>query len=136
MKKSVNKKSSEHGGAGVKFLLVAVALILAANAGYQFIPVAYNGESFKQEMQTAVIQGVAVPVIKTTPVDVVKGKIQKAMIANDIPLDASVEVKQINNIVNAHVTYTKEVPILPFGLYNYEYHFDHTATPSGFVMKN
>jgi hypothetical protein len=47
--------SSERGGAGVKFLIIFVVLILAANAGYNYIPVAYAGESFRQEMQTAVV---------------------------------------------------------------------------------
>lgn len=135
MKKAVKKKKSEHGGAGVKFLMVALVLFLIGNAGLQFVPVAYNGESFKQEMQTAVIQGVAVPAVGITPVEAVRGKIQKSMISNNIPLDATVDVKQANGAIHAHVVYTKEIPILPFGLYNYQYHFNYTATPTGFVTK-
>lgn len=134
MKKAVEKRSSEHGGAGVKFLLVMVGLILAANAGYQFIPVAYAGESLKQDMQTAVVQGLALPG-KMSPVDVVKQKIQTAVQSNNAPPDAVVEVKQFQNSIQAHVSYTKEVPLLPFGIYNYRYQFDYTATPSGFLTK-
>jgi len=33
------------------------------------------------------------------------------------------------------VTYTKKVPILPLGIYTYNYVFDNTATPAGFLMK-
>lgn len=135
MKKSVRKNEFERGGAGVNLLLVALVIMLAANAGYNYVPVAYSGESFKQEMQTAVVQGVAVPAVGMTPVDVIKGKIQKAMVSGSIPLDAKVDVKQVNNAVQARVVYTKDVQILPFGLYTYQYHFDHTATPTGFVTK-
>jgi len=134
MKKAVEKRSSEHGGAGVKFLIVAVSLFLMGNAAYHFIPVAYAGESLKQDMQTAVIQGLALP-SGASPIDLVKQKVQKSVVANNIPEDAFVEVKQINKVLQAHVAYTEAVPVLPFGIYNYQYEFDHTATPTGFLTK-
>lgn len=134
MKKAVKKRNSEHGGAGVKFLLVVLVLFLIGNAGYQFIPVAYAGETMKQDMQTAVVQGTALPG-KMSPVDMVKQKIQSAIQSNNVPADAFVEVKAVNNIIQAHVVYTQDVSLLPFGLYNYQYHFDHIATPTGFLTK-
>ena len=134
MKKVVEKRSSEHGGAGVKLLLVLLVLVLIGNAGYQWIPVAYAGESFKQDMQTAVVQGLASPG-RTSPIDLVKKKIIASAESNDIPTDFVIEVKAANNSVSAHVAYTKEVPLLPFGMYNYQYEFDHTATPVGFLTK-
>jgi hypothetical protein len=85
-------------------------------------------------MQTAVVQGLALPT-KMSPVDAVKAKIQNAVQSNHVPDDAFVEVKQVNNIIQAHVIYTKEIPVLPFGMYNYQYQFDHTVTPSGFLTK-
>lgn len=134
MKKVVETRSSERGGAGVKLLLVFLVLFLIGNAGYQFIPVAYAGESLKQDMQTAVVQGLAAPG-KVSPVDLVKKKIQSSIQSNNIPPEAFVEVKAANNSIQAHVAYTQDVPILPFGLYNYHYEFDHVATPSGFLTK-
>ena len=134
MKEALKKRSSEHGGAGAKFLVVIVVLFLIGNAGYQFIPVAYSGESLKQDMQTAVVQGLAMPG-RMSPIDMVKTKINNAAMSNNIPGDAFIEVKQVNNIIQAHVMYTKEVPVLPFGVYNYQYQFDHTATPTGFLTK-
>jgi hypothetical protein len=134
MKKKSEKRSSEHGGAGVKFLIVVVVLFLVGNAGYQFIPVAYAGESFKQDMQTAVVQGVAIPG-RLTPVDMVKQKIMIAVQTNNVPSNAYVEVRQVNNVVQAHVAYTQDIPILPFGIFNYHYQFDHIATPVGFLTK-
>ena len=134
MKKAVEKRSSEHGGAGVKFLIVALVLFLIGNAAFHFIPVAYAGESLKQDMQTAVIQGLAMPG-RMAPVDMVRQKVQNSVSSNNVPQDAFVEVKQVNKVIQAHVAYTAEVPVLPFGLYNYHYEFDHVATPTGFLTK-
>jgi hypothetical protein len=134
MKTKVNGRESERGSAGVKFLIVFVVIILAANAGYQFIPVAYAGESLKQEMQTAVVNGMAVPV-RMTPVDYVKNRVQKAVSDNNLPSDTLVEVKQVGNVVQAHAAFNQKIPILPFGIYSYNYKFDYTATPAGFLLK-
>jgi hypothetical protein len=134
MKKSVEKRNSERGSAGTTFLIIAVVLGLIGHAGYQFIPVAYGGESLKQDMQTAVIQGLAVPG-RGTPIDSIKQRLQSALRSNDIPPDAIIDVKQVNSVIQARVTYTKSVPILPFGIYSYNYQFDHTATPTGFLTK-
>jgi len=128
-------KQFERGGAGVKLVAVLVALFLLAHAGYNYIPAAYDGENFKQEMQTAVVQGMATP-NNITPVDMVKGKIQRAIAANNIPADAVVQVKSVNRSIAAQVVYSKKINILPFGLYTYVYQFDHTATPTGFLLKD
>ena len=134
MNNFVNDRGSERGGAGVKFLIVVVVLFLAANAGYNYIPVAYAAESMKSDMQTAVLQGLALPG-RINPVDNVKSRLQTAMRVNDLPADALMEVKQNGNSMTAHVVYTKEVNILPFGIYRYAYHFDQTVTPTGFLLK-
>ena len=127
-------RESERGSAGVKFVAVVAALILFGNALLNYVPVAYNAESLKTEMSTAVLQGLAISG-KLNPVDNVKARIAKAIVNNDIPADAVVDVKQAGNALTAHVMYTKEVNILPFGMYKYTYKFDHTATPTGFLMK-
>lgn len=128
-------RKSERGGAGVKLLLVALVLGLLANAGYQYVPVAYEGANFKQEMQTAVINGVSMPAIGKTSVDIVKEKILSAARTNNLPSNSVIQVRQLSNTVQAHVTYSKPVPVLPFGLYTRNYEFDHTATPSGFLTQ-
>ncbi len=134
MNKKTRNKNSEQGSAKVNLAVVLSILFLLAHAGYNYIPVAYEGENFKQEMQTAVVQGMAVP-SGITITDMVKGKLQRAMAANNIPPDAFVQVKQINNSVQAHVAYTKQVNMLPFGIYKYNYQFNHIATPTGFLLK-
>ncbi len=126
-------RHSERGGAGVKLLVVAVALVLVANAGYHFIPVAYNGESFKQAMSTAVVQGVAMPSSYGKTTDVVKQKIIAAAQAHDLPIDFQLDVLEKNKSITAHVHYVQPVPVIPFGIYDYQYEFDYTASPNGFL---
>ena len=134
MNNPVRDRTSERGSAGVKFLIVAFVIVLAANAGYNYIPVAYAAEAMKSDMQTAVLQGLALPG-RINPVDNVKSRLQKAIVQNDVPPDAFVEVKQNGNSMTAHVIYSKEVYLLPFGMYRYTYHFDQTVTPTGFLLK-
>jgi hypothetical protein len=135
MKRNTKKNyRDQRGGAGVKLVLILVVLITVANAGFNYIPVAYNGQSFKEEMQTAVIQGTALP-SGGDPLGAVKTRIKRLAAANDVPADAVIEVKQAGNVIQAHVMYSRQVRILPFGIYTHTYHFDHTATPAGFLSK-
>lgn len=126
---------SEHGGAGVKFLLVALVLLLCANAGFNYIPVAYEGANFRQEMDTAVVKGLAAGG-QMKPMDVVKASIQRAVYDNNIPADAVIDIKPAGGAIQAHVTYSKSVSMLPFGIYKYTYNFDYVATPRGYLLKS
>jgi hypothetical protein len=130
-----SSREAERGGAGVKFLLVAVVLFLAGHAGCNYIPVAYQGESYKQEMQTAVLQGTAIPT-SGNPVGVVKQRLQKVAKESELPPDTLIDVKQVNNVIQARVRYTRHVNILPFGIYSKPYLFDQTVSPSGFMLKD
>lgn len=136
MKIETKHRPSEVGGAGVKLLIVMAILFSLAHAGYNYIPVAYEGESFKQDMQTAVVQAVALPGANMAMTDMVKTKVLHAAANNNVPSNAIVEVKQNKGIPQAHVSYVKSVPILPFGLYTYNYKFDNVATPTGFLFKD
>jgi hypothetical protein len=134
MKTSARNRETERGGAGVKFLIVFSVILLVAHAGYNYVPVAYEAESLKTDMQTAVVQGLALPA-KVNPVENVKARILQSAQRNDVPADVVIDVKQAGNAISAHVVYQKEVSILPFGIYRYKYQFDHTATPTGFLLK-
>lgn len=133
MNEQIRDRTSERGSAGTKFFITVVIIMLVANAGYNYVPVAYEAESVKSEMSTAVLQGLATPG-KLSPVDNVKARIQRAMTVNHVPENAILDVKQAGAAVTARVAYSKEIGILPFGIYNYIYVFDHTATPSGFLL--
>jgi hypothetical protein len=129
-----SEQNRERGGAGIKFLFVFIVIILIANAGYNYVPVAYNGASLRQDMDTAVVKALGAPgQLKST--DVLAASLQKAVRDNDIPPDAIVEIKPAAAALEAHVSYTKKVPVLPFGLYNYNYDFDYTARPVGYLLK-
>jgi len=127
-------RHSERGSAGTKFVIILLALVLIAHAGFNYIPVAYSAENFKQEMQTAVVNGMAVP-STVKPVDNVRIRIERAAADNDIPKDMVLEVKMNTQTVVAHAVYSKKVNMLPFGMYVYEYKFDYTAIPSGYLLK-
>lgn len=135
MENRINNRNLERGSASVKFLIILISLILIGNAGYNYIPVAYEAEDFKQEMEKAVVQALALPNNADVP-GTIKSKIRRVALANAVPPDVVIEVKQVNNIYQARAAYLKQVNILPFGLYNYTYHFDHTATPTGFLAKS
>ncbi len=133
MKQLATLRNSERGSAAVKFTIILAVLMLIAHAGYNYVPVAYAAESLRTDMMTAVVQGLAMPG-KISPVENVKAKIAQSVHRNNIPPDALIDVKQNGNALTAHVIYSKPVNLLPFGIYTYTYRFDHTATPTGFLL--
>jgi hypothetical protein len=134
MERTVIGRNSERGSAGVKLMIVLTVIILAGHAGYNYVPVAYDAQAMRGDMDTAVLQGMALPG-KINPVDNVKERIQKAMVVNQVPQGATMDVKQAGNGMIARVTYTQPINILPFGMYKYNYVFDYTSTPTGFLLK-
>ncbi|MEO7674668.1 MAG: hypothetical protein ABIU09_11405 [Pyrinomonadaceae bacterium] len=134
MKNLENIRTSERGGAGVKFLAVGLVLVLGAHAGYNYIPIAYEGANLRQEMDTAVVKGLAASG-QLKPMEVVKASIQRAAADNRVPADAVIEIKPAGVTIQAHIIYTKPVSMLPFGLYKYKYNFDYVATPKGYLLK-
>lgn len=134
MNPATNTRHSERGSAAIKFLIILVGIVLLANAGYNYIPVAYQGASFRQEMDTAVVKGLAASG-SMKPLEVVKAHVSKAAADNDVPNDALIEIVPMGNHIQAHVTYQKKVNMLPFGLYKYNYDFDYVAAPQGYLTK-
>lgn len=135
MKDSYIERPAERGGAGAKFLIVAVVLVLLANAGYNYIPVAYEGASFKQEMDTAVVKGLA-SFGQLKPADIVSAHLKKAAYDYNLPPDAVIDIQATAKKLSATASYSKQVNILPFGIYKYKYQFDYTATPSGYLAND
>ena len=134
MKKLHGDRTSERGSAAVKFLLIFTVIVLIGNAGINYIPVAYNGASFRQEMDTAVVKALGSSG-RMKPMDVVTASLRKASSDHNIPEDAFVEIKPVNGVVEAHVIYSEKVNMLPFGLYKYDYNFDYIARPVGYLLK-
>lgn len=134
MKNPENNRSSERGSAGTKFLMIAVILFLIGNAAVNYIPVAYDGASFKTEMDAAVVKALAASG-QMKPLDIATGTVRRAISDYNVPADAFVEIKPVNGVIQAHVVFSKKVNILPFGIYKYDYSFDYVARPVGFLLK-
>lgn len=134
MKISTPNRHSERGSATTKFLIVLVFIVLLANAGYNYVPVAYQGAAMRQDMDTAVVKGLAASG-SMKPQAVVKAHVDRAMADNEVPADAIVEIIPAGNHIQAHVAYQKKVDILPFGIYRYNYDFNYTAVPTGYLLK-
>ncbi len=131
----VNHRQSEEGSAGVKLVAVLVVLFLVAHAGYNYIPVAYNGENFKTEMHAAVLQGSTLPPSAGNKAVATKTRLQKLASVNELPPDAKIDVKEVNGSVEATVSYTQNVNILPFGIYTYDYVFNNKSGVNDFLTK-
>ncbi len=134
MNRSTTYLHSERGSAGAKFLALLVFIALLAHAGYNYVPIAYNGASFRQEMDTAVVKGLAASG-QMKPADVVAAHMKKAAFDYNIPSDALIEVRPGQGHIAAHASYQQPVNILPFGIYKYNYDFNYTAVPTGYLLK-
>ena len=131
------KKNTRHGERGegrFKLIITLVVLFLAIWAGYNYIPVAYNAQVLKQEMDTTVLQAMSNPYAVKDPVGWTTTQLKKTGTEYGVPEDALIDVKpQKGGGVQAQVKYKKPVPVLPF--YTYDYEFDYTAHTSGLSTK-
>ena len=96
------RDNSERGGAGVKFLIVIVILFCVAHAGYSYIPVAYQGEDYKQKMTEIVLNAYAMPNALTNSPEVVKQRLRNYANDNGIPTNAFIKVDKVETEACAH----------------------------------
>ena len=123
---STKLRSSERGGARLKFLIVLAIIAAVAYAGYQFIPVAYQAYQLKDLMQHDVDTAVALG----KPPSWIQEQLVKSSPEYGIPADAVITPQQQDNRVEVRVQFTKPIEFPGF-VYNYE--FDHTAKSSTFL---
>ncbi len=69
------------------------------------------------------------------PTEVVAAHVKKAASDYSIPSTAFIEVKMEQRYIAAHASYQQPVNILPFGIYRYNYEFNYTAVPQGYLLK-
>lgn len=134
MKVSTRSLHSERGSAGIKFLFILLAIALLGNAGYNYVPVAYNGAAFKQEMDTAVVKALGASG-QMKPGEIAKAHIQRAAFDYKVPADAVIDIRVGEGPIRAYAAYQQPVNMLPFGLFKYNYKFEHTATPRGYLLE-
>jgi hypothetical protein len=128
-------RAAEHGSAGIKVLLIFLGLFLLGHALWNYVPIAYNGASFKQEMDTAVVKALAASG-QIKPLEVASATVTKAARDYQLPPDAIIEVKPVGGVVQVYASYSLPVNLLPLGLYRHQYKFEHTARPVGYLMKD
>jgi hypothetical protein len=115
------------GGTKMYAIVAILVLFLLGHAGYNYLPVVYQFENFKSEMKGATMRVLTMPHGAESLSDKLKKQIRLAGNENGVPANAVIEVTELNNSLKAHVRFTKEVSLLPFGLYRYRYEFDNTS---------
>lgn len=115
---------------GVKaYLIFAVLFVtVAVHAGWNYLPVLYQCENFRQEMKGTLINTVTMTYGKESLTKKAEKKLRSLANENGLPQDAVIEVTEKNKVLSAYVQFSRTVHILPFGLYDYEYEFEDTAT--------
>jgi len=119
-------RSSEGGGARLKFIIVVAIIAVIAYAGYQFIPVAYQAYQLKDLMQHDVDTAVALG----KPASWIKEQLVKSSPEYGVPADAVITPTQEDNRMEVRVQFTQPIEFPGF-VYNYE--FDHTAKSATFL---
>jgi hypothetical protein len=119
-------RSSERGGARLKFLIVASIIAAVAFAGYRFIPVAYQSYQLKDLMQHDVDTAVAMG----KPASWVKDQLVKNSADYGIPADAVITPQQQDNRMEVRVQFKQPIE---FPGFVYDYEFDHTAKSATFL---
>ncbi len=129
MNKIMNTKTrtSERGGARLKFVVVLAIIGLVAYVGYQVIPVFYQAYQIKDLMQHDVDTAVAMG----KPTSWITDQLVKSSPEYGIPKDAVITpTQQPDNRIEVRVQYTQPIEFPGF-VYNYE--FDHTAKSATFL---
>lgn len=120
-------RSSEQGGARLKFLIVITIIAIVAYAGYQFVPIGLQAYQLKDLMQHEVDAAAALG----KPDSWVKEQLVKSSAEYGIPADAVISPQTQNNRMEVRVQFTKPIEF-PGYVYNYE--FDYTAKSSTFLI--
>jgi hypothetical protein len=119
-------RTSERGGARLKFIVVVTIIAIVAYGGYQFIPVAYQAYQLKDLMQHDVDTAVALG----KPASWIKEQLVKSSPEYGVPADAVITPTQDDNRMEVRVQFTQPIEFPGF-VYNYE--FDHTAKSATFL---
>lgn len=120
------RRSSERGGASLKFLIVMAILGSCAYAGYIYVPVAYNAHNFKDLMQ----HYVDVASAEGKPPAWAAEQLMKNFKEYDVPANAVVTPNKRDSRIEVRVQFVKPVE---FPGYTYNYEFDNTATSTAFL---
>lgn len=120
------QRSGERGSATLKFMIVMAIMGVCAYAGYLYVPVAFQANTFKDLMQhytdVAVSQGY--------PPTWVTEQLAKSAPEYGIPTDAVFTPSQRDGRVEVRVQFVRPIE---FPGYTYNYEFDHTVKSTAFL---
>ena len=119
-------RSGERGSANLKFLIVMVILVAGAYAGYMYVPVAFQANTFKELMQ----HYADVAVAQNYPPSWAGEQLMKSAPEYQIPANAIITPAQRDNRIEIRVQYVRAIE---FPGYTYNYEFDHTVKSTAFL---
>ena len=120
------QRSGERGSANLKFVIVLAIIVVTAYAGYLYVPVAYQANTFKELMQhyadVAVAQGY--------PPSWAGEQLMKSAAEYQVPANAIITPAQRDNRIEVRVQFVR---VIEFPGYTYNYEFDHTVKSTAFL---
>jgi hypothetical protein len=130
------ERAGERGGSKVTLVIVLTVLALGAFAGFNYVPNAYADNSIKQELQTIATNAVILPAATTNGQNINWANAELGRLATtwEIP-KADFKAEMAGPAVRTSIKHHRSVPILPLGIYNYEYDLVFSATSAGYVNK-
>lgn len=120
------RRSGERGSANLKFLIVMAILGATAYAGYLYVPVAFNANTYKDLMQHYADLGAG----QGYPPKWVGEQLAKSGPEYGIPEDAIITPVQRDGRIEVRVQFVK---VIEFPGYPYNYEFDYTAKSTAFL---
>jgi hypothetical protein len=120
------QRSGERGSANLKFLIVMAILVSTAYAGYLYVPVAFQANTFKDLMQ----HYADVAVAQNYSPSWVGQQLMKSAPEYEIPANAIITPAQRDNRLEVRVQYVR---VIEFPGYTYNYEFDHTVKSTAFL---
>jgi len=120
------QRSGERGSATLKFVVVMAIMCSTAYAGYLYVPVAFQANTFKDLMQHYTDVAVAQGYQPTW----VKEQLLKSAPEYQVPAEAIITSAQRDNRIEVRVQYVKAIE---FPGYTYNYEFDHTVKSTAFL---
>ena len=120
------QRSGERGSANLKFVIVMAIIVVTAYAGYLYVPVAFQANTFKDLMQHYTDVAVAQGYQPTW----VKEQLLKSAPEYQVPAEAIITAAQRDNRMEVRVQYVKTIE---FPGYTYNYEFDHTVKSTAFL---
>ncbi|MEO6393394.1 MAG: hypothetical protein ABIP75_16215 [Pyrinomonadaceae bacterium] len=127
-------RRSELGGSRITLTIVLVVLALSIFAGYNFIPIAFADSDIKTQLQTIATNAVILPASTTgnNQINWTTTELNHLAQQYEIPTEAF-KAEMSGPAVKCTIKLKRKIPILPFGIYTYEYDFNFSATSAGYA---